>query len=807
MIRLATLRALAIGLVVALNAPAGAATLALDAGVAASRLQVEDCSGIQTDANGIASCTPQGAFDVRSLNAVCDGSTNDRAEIQAVIDAVAALPNGGTISVPGGVVCGIGGAGLELKDKVGIACGANGGFVALSGITTTNGILYSTATGLDFWAVEGCSLDQGGQAVGAINASGDGQGFRIRRNRVFGGPTSGTTAYNIIRADHALLGVPPIISENVVTGSNTDARDDTCMAVVANGLAGLGSADNPIITDNVLSACGGDGLNISGLGVSVIGNTIFGLDHGIYYSGGNGIFTGNLVAVGASSTAVAQFFCASCANARIVGNQLAVSNGGAWGLIARSESGSNVAGLFVANNYAANGVWLDSRGKCTGGSCSNESCDSTGGSPGCSACSGTCGTYGTFDHNEISDLIVTNKLKIENATNIVVANNGFIGQLANSETRSIIEFENPEASSPDSGIQVNGNQVTVKDNTGATVSCFEFDSVGGGGFAAVTVTGNGCGGAGTNETADQGILLTNSPNPWSRVLIAGNNFGYTTNALVNAGTDAFLLGTTLSGNLGLQPDDPDPVIKVLENRTASLAAWSVVEPSSGANDAVAQAGASTANAIGCSIADAPSSGTAIKVAIGGVSKCLVNGSGTSVTRGDALMMSSTAGKLVKATTGARVFGYAQESVSTDTSARVLINPGSMPQTIDLAQAIYFTGSSTCGGATSYMGNFVSDAVCNATVTNVDWTAPGPLTITGINCTQATDATCTLRFTANVNGSDNTTMQCSSVNQVPCEDVAGTIAVSAADLLAIKVEDTGATCTDSIGATCTVSVTQ
>ncbi len=156
---------------------------------------------------------------------------------------------------------------------------------------------------------------------------------------------------------------------------------------------------------------------------------------------------------------------------------------------------------------------------------------------------------------------------------------------------------------------------------------------------------------------------------------------------------------------GNTANDVAPIIKKLENRTASLVQYSVVEPSSGNNDAVAQAAAGTINAVGCSQdSTSPASGATIPVAIGGVAKCLVDANAgaadvdPNVTRGDPLKIHpATAGKLVKAFPGEPVIGYAMETTSADSSIRVLLEPRGQAT----EQIVADLPAAGCVGSTGY----------------------------------------------------------------------------------------------------------
>lgn len=631
---------------------------------------IDECRAVDVLADYVTrvgeTCSLSGVlYDVRGFGAKCDGVTDDRAAIQSAIDTLSA--SGLEIGISG--TCVVGGAGLEIKDGMHVRCHGGGALKADPGITTTNGIFWSTTPGTDFWSIEGCEIDANGVAVPAINFSGDGVGYRIRRNYVHGAPTTGTTPYSHVRFDQAPVGIPaPVFEGNWVVGSGADARNDTCVTAVL--LGNLGAA-NVVIRDNHISSCGETCLEVNGgdaFSGSVVDNVLdFCSNYGIWSSIWNGVIEGNLVHVSSKAT----HLYALSDNLRISGNNFTDVRG-ATAVHVVAASGKRRAGLYVVDNYASNGIWLDSQGKCTGGTCGGEPCDD---SAGCSGCGGTCGSYGIFDHNDVSHNVVTGKIRAENQTNLVVGHNVVIGQFSRGETSSL-EFVNPTSERVNGNILISGNQLSKRDagRASSTVNAITFDDAGGGGFESVVVTGNGLGGTGPRERQDNGIKLVNSPDPWGATIV-GNSF-VATDALVGFDTDAALLGTFLGMNSGLDPDDVESVLKALSNRTASLAKWSAVEPASGANDAVRQASAGSKTAIGCSMGpDSPAEGATIRVAVGGYAKCLIDGSETAVTRGDPLKVGSTAGKLVKATPGESIVGYAMETVSADGAGRVLIQPG------------------------------------------------------------------------------------------------------------------------------------
>jgi hypothetical protein len=108
---------------------------------------------------------------------------------------------------------------------------------------------------------------------------------------------------------------------------------------------------------------------------------------------------------------------------------------------------------------------------------------------------------------------------------------------------------------------------------------------------------------------------------------------------------------------------------------------------------------------------------------------------------------------------------------------------------------YMMGRTTCGGATTFIG---PGKECNATESNVSFTVPMAIHVTGLLCFQEEDTTCTEVCTFRDDAAD-TTATASSVNAVPA-NFAGSVAVGAASVVSVKVVDSGATCTDGASRT-------
>lgn len=611
-------------------------------------------------------------WDARAW-AICDGATDARAGLQAAIDAGTAV--GATIIVPSGTTCAVGGTGLELKDKLRVRCEGGSGFKALSGLS--NGIFYSTGTGVDDWQIEGCDLNLNSQAIGAVNLTGDGTRWRFAKNYVHGISTTSGSGIAMVRLDCTVIGGPCEVADNWIVGSGTTARDDVGLYVTPAGYAGLYQTQ---ITGNYIDSSGGTCLQAAGGGGAHIADNVlsFCLDYCLRNGSMNSEVVNNVMAPDSNAT---DAMLVENQNMIIVGNK--IQGGGAGYGIRAVAANANVAGLQIDENYLTGGVLLDSKGYCASGcsagtstTCESEA-DADGGTCG-TGCPGTaCVNYGTFDHDTLSANLTTTTFTIENGTGIVVANNTFLVTTA-TNYRSV-RLTNNTPTTVNGGHQIANNNFAIKD-TGSDGGCIEISDAGGG-WSGITINGNYCGRNwhdGAGNTLSKGIVLPSSVSTWHGVDISGNSFDYVADAIVNLTTDADVAaGTILSGNTGLQPDDPQPTIVYRDNGTASLSQFSAVEPASGANDRVQQAAANSQAVVGCSQAVSPASGDDIPVAVGGVATCRVKADGGSypnVTRGDRLAMSATAGKLRKADDKEPGVGIAQETSSADSSMRVLLVP-------------------------------------------------------------------------------------------------------------------------------------
>lgn len=289
----------------------------------------------------------------------------------------------------------------------------------------------------------------------------------------------------------------------------------------------------------------------------------------------------------------------------------------------------------------------------------------------------------------------TSAIALIDSHNTIVADNHLVGITAGISVSGTMD-----------GYSITGNVIDMPSNQLVDTAT---------GNAHRRVGGNSAASAGTvlpnynyNDSATFGSVQmrgTNSPATCSASLAGALYFDTSLNeacfcngtSWCRASTPTYC-GSSTSCGTTIVPSDHQPVIVVRDNGTASLAQYSAVQPSSGADDRVEQAAANSRSPVGCSIASAPATGDDIQVAVGGIASCLVKADGgayPNVTRGDALSMSATAGKLRKATVLDAVFGYAQETTSADSSIRVLIQPAP-PQ-----QKVFVGNMATLDSATRY----------------------------------------------------------------------------------------------------------
>lgn len=498
-----------------------------------------------------ASAESSAGRDVRSFGAVCDGRTDTAPALRRAYDRLA--KDGGTIVLPAGVRCAIGGDGVEPRSRVSLRCERGAGFVALPGVRA----LFRTTATLDDWSVTGCEFDLNGVAATAWESSGREKGgarWEFRGNTVRGVPSGEGDPLSLVRLDCTLASGPCTIAGNAIFGSDSPERRDTCLTVSPGGFIGF----NTQILGNWVQGCGGDCLEVRRPGgVTANDNTLVRcFDNAVDDSSLNSVWTGNQLATSGEDAGAILSIHDTIGNQVIVGNQLAVNPRTTSPAVhAIAGAGSHLAGIWLDANYAAQGVFFDARGRCSGGTCDGASCDDDG---ACGACGGRCSDYGVFDHDHVANLIVTGEIVVENATNLVVQGNVVIGA-AGEGAASAIRLVNPRGGAPNGGIVVADNQIGKRTGPKSDLACIVLDDAGGGGFAGVTISGNTCGEdpalAPRGAAPPVGVRVARTPGAWRSVLITGNNFGAT-----RAGLDGFTspevrAGTRVSGNAGADAGD------------------------------------------------------------------------------------------------------------------------------------------------------------------------------------------------------------------------------------------------------------
>ena len=511
------------------------------------------CAGLVPEGSALAGDPSHDAGrDVRALGAACDGHRDDAPALRAAYEQLAT--SGGTLVVPPGVRCAIGGDGVEPKSRVALRCGSGGGFVALPGTRA----LFRTSATLDDWSVTGCTFDLNGVAAPAWESSGGERGgtrWEFRDNTVRGVPPGQGEPLTLVRLDCTLASGPCVIAGNAIFGSDSAERRDTCLTITPGGFVGF----NTQVLGNYVQGCGGDCLEVRRPGgVTANDNTLVRcFDNAVDDASLNSVWTGNQLGTAGAGAGAILSIHDTIGNQVIVGNQLAVNpRSSAPAVHAIAAAGGNVAGVYLDTNYVAQGVFFDARGRCDGGTCSGAECDDDA---GCGACSGRCTDFGTFDHDHVANLIVTGEIRVENATNLVVQGNIVIG-VAREGSSSAIRLANPRAERPNGGIVVADNRIGKKAGPRGSLACIEIDDAGGGGFAGVTITGNSCGedpalaGPGA-AMRPVGVRLARPPRLWRSVLIANNDLGATSEGLAGFTSPEVRAATHVSGNVGAGAGD------------------------------------------------------------------------------------------------------------------------------------------------------------------------------------------------------------------------------------------------------------
>lgn len=497
-----------------------------------------------------ASATPTGA-DVRSFGAVCDGHTDTAPALRRAYERLGR--DGGTIVVPAGVRCAVGGEGVEPRSGVSVRCEGGAGFVALPGVRA----LFRTTATLDDWNVTGCDFDLNGVAATAWEASGGDKGgarWAFRDNTVHGMPKGPGDPLSLVRLDCTLASGPCVVAGNTIFGSDSPARRDTCLTISPGGFIGF----NTQVLGNYVQGCGGDCLEVRRPGgVTANDNTLVRcFDNAVDDSSLNSVWTGNQLSTSGEGAGATLSIHDTIGNQVIVGNQLSVNPSSKSPAVhAIAAPGSNLAGIWLDSNYAAQGVFFDARGRCGGGTCDGATCDDDA---GCGACGGRCADYGVFDHDHVANLVIKTAIVVENATNLVVQGNIVIGT-AGDGASSAIRLVNPRAGRPNGGIVVADNQIGQRSGPKSDLACIELDDAAGGGFAGVTISGNTCGEdaalAPRGAARPVGVRVTRTPGAWRSVLIAGNNFGATRSGLDGFTSAEVRAGTRVAGNVGTDVGD------------------------------------------------------------------------------------------------------------------------------------------------------------------------------------------------------------------------------------------------------------
>lgn len=494
------------------------------------------CSGYQASLSATKPLVLSGATlsqdavrDVRSDGAVCDGSTNDTTAIQATVDALTTA--GGTLKIAGGLRCAIASS-VTLKANVRIECEGNAGFKALSGATT----LLSATAGIDNVEIRGCVFDLNAISTArAIKLTGSNTDIRIENNQVFGAATGSDSSHYLAEVacgTSITVNAACYIRGNTITGSNTAAKNDTCLGVKPTGFLGIQPA--MIIANNVVDKCGDSCVELqSGSNTfELLGNTLTNAkggttaasgalqgNHGALYlnTTGTGLISGNLIYAGG---ALDHVYALNSANVSFSGaNHIPTTTG--TGLHFVTSSGGTGGGSRIIGNYVAGGIWFDAKGKCATGA---GACTGAAGSWGTNcACdlnadcqNADCGTYPTTDHFEISTNVTAPNvppcgasLCIENMTTVNITNIIDVSNTTTAITRAAVKITQLD-NTADGPITVSNSMLKVTKTTGTIYAVWVTRPQGTGDINGLTIFQNYLG------TCDQGIKIDNAPtgNGW-----------------------------------------------------------------------------------------------------------------------------------------------------------------------------------------------------------------------------------------------------------------------------------------------------
>ena len=234
-------------------------------------------------------------LDVRAFGAVCDGSTDDKAKLDAAYDAL--TTNGGTIVIPAGKTCMVS-ADVEVESNVSLRCEPGGTIKATAGGTFTLGLLswFGGFVARNNAGVTGCTFDLNSKANPAISVIGAQN--PITRSRFLGGSTSNGSNWNMVL--YNCSGAGCVFEQNTVTCANTSGAKDIGVSVAGSTTNG----EQSIVVGNQVKGCDIVGINALGGKVQISTNTVTAIGTsgiGIESSASEGSVAGNNVNASGSS--------------------------------------------------------------------------------------------------------------------------------------------------------------------------------------------------------------------------------------------------------------------------------------------------------------------------------------------------------------------------------------------------------------------------------------------------------------------------------------------------------------------------
>ena len=458
---------------------------------------------------------------------ICNGAYDNTASLQALINAqsVAAIPYAISISGKVGIA-----SSVTLKANTVLVGNTTGVLKALSGATT----LLSSSANIDNISIRGIVFDLNSVATArAVALTGQTTNVVFADNRVFGAATASDSAHYLVEIRCGTTGVnaPCQITGNNIKGSNTAAKNDTCLGVLPTGL--IGGDASATIGLNVLHKCGGaclelesgwSGAIVTGNGLNVCKTATTG---SLYTRGGSfstGVISGNII----YSDTADGIYSEGLTNVTIEVNHIQVAAAGKAAVHAVGTSGGSSGGVRILANYAANGVWLDAKGKCATGAnnClgaigtwgANCACDIN------SDCQNTdCGTYSTSDHDEIAENIFSigaptsgASVVVENASDVNIHGNTDISTTTTAITRAGIKIANYGGSAAINNINIANNVLKLTKSAGTIYGIQIARPQGTGPIDKLSITQNYLG------TTDVALEVDNTPSGYGW-LIKGNN--------------------------------------------------------------------------------------------------------------------------------------------------------------------------------------------------------------------------------------------------------------------------------------------